>query len=164
MYGLKFLVKWEGWEKESDMTWEPDCSALEEYFDQVGGREKIWKESEITTSRKKIARGPRSNFSTAGKTSNMPSTTAAEWTPPAGSWEDEIDSITGFDDENGGKLTVYLAWKNGKKTRHTTTVVHSKCPQKMLQWYEKHVVIIRGAGANLPEETECRVPGKPKDD
>ena len=23
--GLKFLVKWEGWEKESDMTWEPEA-------------------------------------------------------------------------------------------------------------------------------------------
>ncbi|KAJ6436769.1 High-osmolarity-induced transcription protein 1 [Purpureocillium lavendulum] len=98
-----------------------------------------------------------------GQTNDTPSTTAVEWTPPAGSWEDEIDSISGFDDENGGKLTVYLAWKNGKKTQHPTAVVYGKCPQKMLQWYEKHVVIIRNAGAKLPEEPKCRVPADAHD-
>ncbi|KAJ6439188.1 NACHT domain-containing protein [Purpureocillium lavendulum] len=132
---------------------------LSKYFDQVGGREKIWKELDRATSRKRLGKGPMSSDSSmTGKTNNAPLTTAAEWTPPAGSWEDEIDSITGFDDENGGKLTVYLAWKNGKKTQHPTAVVYGKCPQKMLQWYEKHVVIIRNAGAKLPEEPECRVP------
>ena len=109
-----------------------DCSVLTEYFDQVGGREKIWKELDRAISRKRLGRGPMSSDSPmTGKTNNAPLTTVAEWTPPAGSWEDEIDSITGFDDENGGKLTVYLAWKNGKKTKHPTAVVYGKCPQKV---------------------------------
>ena len=25
---LKFLVKWEGWEKKADMTWEPEDNLL----------------------------------------------------------------------------------------------------------------------------------------
>ncbi|OAQ98796.1 hypothetical protein LLEC1_08055 [Akanthomyces lecanii] len=26
---------------------------------------------------------------------------------------------------------VYLVWKNGKKTRHQTSVIYKKCPQKV---------------------------------
>ncbi|KAJ6436081.1 transcription factor TAF25 [Purpureocillium lavendulum] len=60
----------------------------------------------------------------------MPSSTIPEWTPPAGSWEDEIDSITGFGNENCGKLAGIPGSEEWKKTRHPTTVVQSKCPQK----------------------------------
>ena len=63
-----------------------------------------------------------------------------------------------------GKLMVFLNWKNGQKTKHTTEVIYKKCPQKvcclitwamearrlwvadrmqMLKFYEQHVRIIK---------------------
>lgn len=67
----------------------------------------------------------------ARKKDKVPSTNAKAWSPPAGSWEDEIEAITGFDEEDGGKLMVYITWKNGEKTKHPTDVAHTKFPQKV---------------------------------
>jgi Chromo shadow domain len=54
----------------------------------------------------------------------------ADWTPPAGSWEEQIANVDVTQDEDG-KLIVYLNWKNGKKTRHNTAVCYKRCPQKV---------------------------------
>ncbi|KAF5257290.1 hypothetical protein FOXYS1_12193 [Fusarium oxysporum] len=64
-----------------------------------------------------------------------------QWTPPPGSWEEyiEIDDCQG---DNDGNLIVYLAWKNGQRTKHGTQVIYEKCPQKMLRYYENHIKII----------------------
>lgn len=56
---------------------------------------------------------------------------AGAWQPPAGSWEDHIDSIDVAKDDMSGKLVVFLNWKNGKKTKHNTDVVYRRCPQKV---------------------------------
>ncbi|KAF5134514.1 Chromatin-associated protein swi6 [Metarhizium anisopliae] len=74
---------------------------------------------------------------------SAPPASAKPWQPPAGSWEDEIATIDACEDEGSGKLVVYLIWKNGQKTKHETSVIYKKCPQKMLQFYERHVKIIR---------------------
>lgn len=66
------------------------------------------------------------------KTPEEDSSTATEtWQPPAGSWEDEVDTIDSCERGGGGKLIVYLIWKNGRKTKHETPVVYKKCPQKV---------------------------------
>jgi chromobox protein 1 len=84
-----------------------------------------------------------------------------KWSPPSGSWEDEIEKIDGCEEDDNGKLIVYLIWKNGQKTNHVTQIIYKKCPQKvvhsfvipiacrfrvnttqMLQFYEEHVRII----------------------
>jgi chromobox protein 1 len=54
-----------------------------------------------------------------------------KWSPPSGSWEDEIEKIDACEDDNG-KLIVYLIWKNGQKTNHETQIIYEKCPQKVL--------------------------------
>lgn len=56
---------------------------------------------------------------------------AGAWQPPAGSWEDHIDSIDVAKDDTSTKLVVFLNWKNGKKTKHSTDVVYKRCPQKV---------------------------------
>ena len=56
---------------------------------------------------------------------------AAAWKPPAGSWEDEIEQLDACEDEDTGKLMVYLTWKNGHKTQHETKVIYRRCPQKV---------------------------------
>ncbi|ODA82380.1 hypothetical protein RJ55_00887 [Drechmeria coniospora] len=158
---LKFLVKWEGWEKKSDMTWEPEdnlvesaSEVLDNYFDSIGGRDTIFEETETASRRKKRGRMSSGTAAAAATTKrarkdgrhpadSTPPATTAKWSPPAGSWEDEIESIDACEDEGSGKLIVYLIWKNGRKTRHDTACIYKKCPQKMLQFYERHVRIVK---------------------
>jgi chromobox protein 1 len=55
----------------------------------------------------------------------------ATWKPPAGSWEDQIKDLDACEDEESGKLMVYLTWINGQKTQHETSVIYKRCPQKV---------------------------------
>lgn len=64
-----------------------------------------------------------------------PPATKKKWQPPSGSWEDDIENIDACEEEGGGKLVVYLNWKNGQKTKHETSVIYKKCPQKVSQGY-----------------------------
>ncbi|GAB0134579.1 hypothetical protein EsDP_00002944 [Epichloe bromicola] len=131
---LKFQVKWEGYDSKKDLTWEPEENLeetahiiLDEYFEAIGGREKIFEQTE------KAARAD----------STPPASAPKQWAPPAGSWEEEIATIDACEEESSGRLVVFLIWKNGMKTKHDTACIYKKCPQKMLQFYERHVKIIR---------------------
>ncbi|KAH6985512.1 hypothetical protein EDB80DRAFT_656049 [Ilyonectria destructans] len=154
---LKFLVHWEGYESQKDWTWEPEGNLkvsgeeiLNEYFNKIGGRHKIVKESDQAAQNRKRRRATNSTTKTttkrlqgnethlADKTSPA---TVKNWSPPSGSWEDEIDTIDACEDGGNGKLVVFLIWKNGEKTKHDTQTIYKKCPQKMLQFYERHIVI-----------------------
>ncbi|KAG5933483.1 hypothetical protein E4U53_000979 [Claviceps sorghi] len=156
---LKFQVKWEGYDSKKDLTWEPEENLeesahqiLDDYFDSIGGRDKIFEQTDKAARGKKRGRGassagnnstkrPRKNGAHPGD-STPPASAPKEWAPPAGSWEDEIATIDACQGQGSGRLTVFLIWKNGKKTRHDTSVIYKKCPQKMLQFYERHVKIV----------------------
>jgi chromobox protein 1 len=58
--------------------------------------------------------------------------TEKDWSPPSGSWEDEIEIIDAREVGGNGKLVVYLIWKNGEKTKHDTQIIYKKCPQKVV--------------------------------
>ncbi|KAH8126779.1 hypothetical protein ACSS6W_002364 [Trichoderma asperelloides] len=164
---LKFHVKWEGYEKKSDMTWEPEENLqesagdiLSSYLESIGGREKIFeqtheaakgKKRSRTTSTAQAANTKRSKRNGTHPSESAPPATSDKWSPPAGSWEDEIDTIDACEDEGSGRLIVYLVWKNGRKTKHDTKVIYKKCPQKMLAFYERHVRIIREENRQLTE-------------
>ncbi|KAK1759575.1 hypothetical protein QBC47DRAFT_372425 [Echria macrotheca] len=164
-----FEVKWEGYEKKSDRTWEPEdnlkenaSQVLEEYLESIGGREKLFEETASAMRGKKRGRpssstpqasGKRTKRSNRDHPSEMEIPLAvrnATWKPPAGSWEDHIAQLDACEDEESGKLMVYLTWKNGHKTQHETSIIYQRCPQKMLQFYERHVRIIK----RDPEEDE----------
>ncbi|KAL6361705.1 hypothetical protein LRP88_05180 [Fusarium phalaenopsidis] len=169
---LKFHVKWEGYDAVADMTWEPEenlqesaSEILEEYFTKIGGREKIFEQTEKASKTKKRRRttngtpsttstAKRSRRSAAHPADTTPPATAKKWSPPAGSWEDEIETIDACEEEGSGKLVVYLIWKNGNKTKHDTQIIYKKCPQKMLQFYERHVKIIREEQKAQVDEAE----------
>ncbi|KAF4447012.1 putative chromatin-associated swi6 protein [Fusarium austroafricanum] len=167
---LKFQVKWEGYEAKKDLTWEPEENLresaqeiLDAYFDKFGGREKIFEESETAAKTKKRRRATNGTTSTTSTTkrsrrghpaNSATPATAKQWSPPAGSWENEIETIDACEDEGSGKLVVYLIWKNGRKTKHDVNVIYSKCPQKMLRFYERHVKIIRDENKALVDGAE----------
>ncbi|RGP70682.1 putative chromatin-associated swi6 [Fusarium longipes] len=167
---LKFQVKWEGYDAKKDLTWEPEENLresaqeiLDQYFEKLGGREKIFEETETAAKTKKRRRATNGTPSTAASTTTKrsrrekhpadttPPTTSKPWSPPAGSWEDEIESIELEQDDVMGKIIVYLRWKNGKKTKHDTEVIYRKCPQKMLRFYERHLKIDRGDSKEFVE-------------
>lgn len=110
---------------------------LAEYLLAHGGEDKILEESEKGVKGKKRGR-PAASAPAAGKrrkgdhpSDSTPPATTKAWKPPAGSWEDEVQSIDACHDENSGKLIVYLTWKNGQKTQHETKVIYQRCPQKV---------------------------------
>ncbi|KAI2636767.1 heterochromatin protein one [Xylaria nigripes] len=156
---LKFKVKWEGYEKKSDQTWEEEdnlrenaAGVLDDYLETVGGRESIMEEAQGALKNKKRGRSAAAtaaNGSKRRRNEDHPASTTPPakdhkraWKPPQGSWEDDVETIDACHDENSGKLVVYLTWKDGHKTQHDTKMIYSRCPQKMLQFYERHVKIV----------------------
>ncbi|KAI1204041.1 heterochromatin protein one [Nemania serpens] len=163
---LKYKVKWEGYEKKSDQTWEEEDNlrenaavVLEAYLESVGGRETIIGEAQTALKTKKRGRpsagtpvnGTKRRRNDGHPASATPPASARAWKPPQGSWEDHVESIDACHDENTGKLIVYLTWKDGQKTQHDTKVIYSRCPQKMLQFYERHVKIV-ATGSDIAKD------------
>ncbi|CAN8097915.1 unnamed protein product [Discula destructiva] len=160
----RFEVKWEGWPKKSDRTWEPEenltenaTEALNTYYASIGGKQNIFKQTDAALAGRK--RGRQSNSATPAdpkrvkKQNGHPldstppaSARAVEWKPPSGSWEDHVETVDMCQDENDGSFIVYLTWKNGKKTQHPKEVIYRRCPQKMLRFYERHIRISRDGG------------------
>ncbi|KAK4220016.1 hypothetical protein QBC37DRAFT_76298 [Rhypophila decipiens] len=169
-----FEVKWEGYEKLSDRTWEPEDNLKENasgiltaYLKSIGGRNALFEQTNLALKTKKRGRPSQGTPSTSGKRrrngdheseSGTPPASArvVEWVPPAGSWEDHIAKIDAAEDETTKKLMVYLTWKNGHKTQHDTKVVYQRCPQKMLQFYEHHVRIIKVAEEETPATPDMK--------
>ncbi|KAK3828714.1 MAG: chromo shadow domain protein, partial [Benniella sp.] len=59
------------------------------------------------------------------------------------SWEDQVDLIDAVEQRQvAGKreLVVHLLWKTGSRTEHLSRDVHRRCPQKLLDFYESHLI------------------------
>lgn len=145
---LRFEVKWEGFEKKSDRTWEPlenlQGSAdeiLDEYLQEHGTVAELYESFSKATKTKK--RGRPSAGATPGSTkksrkngdhpldSEPPeSRKAVAWKPPSGSWEDQIDTVD-MTRNDKGELIVWLGWKNGEKSQHKAQQAYTRAPQKV---------------------------------
>ncbi|KAJ4152030.1 hypothetical protein NW765_013562 [Fusarium oxysporum] len=156
---LQFQVKWEGYEAKKDLTWEPEENLRES---ARGNPRRLLRKVRIKNEEAPPCHHqwhPQHNLYYQAITTRAPgqlcnSGDSEELEPPAGSWEEEIETIDACEDEGSGKLIVYLIWKNGRKTKHDTDVIYKKCPQKMLRFYERHVKIIRDENKALVDGTE----------
>lgn len=160
---LQYKIKWEGYEKKSDITWEPEenlesaSKLLNEYLKSVGGKDLIladWAEKKaLAESSKKGKKRGRSSPSSVNNsikrtrksikhpasTSPPASAIAAKFEPPSGSWEEEVIAIDACEGTQGNVI-VYLTWKGGHKSQHPLAQIYKRCPQKMLKFYEDHLV------------------------
>ncbi|KAI6715168.1 hypothetical protein JHW43_002286 [Diplocarpon mali] len=161
---LRFEVKWAGFEKKSDRTWEPESNLetaeeiLGEYLETVGGREGIlalWEEKKARAEAKKgkkrgrgsTGEAPNGSSKRGRKSKGHPADSTppasysyAEFKPPTGSWEDSVVAIDACEGTDNN-VVVYLTWKSGHKTQHPLAQVYKRCPQKMLQFYESHLCV-----------------------
>ncbi|ROW06254.1 hypothetical protein VPNG_08107 [Cytospora leucostoma] len=136
------------------------AEALEEYFRSIGGREKIFEETNNALKGRKRSRQSKSTTPAETKrarrnghpqdTSPPASLREREWKPPSGSWDEDVETVDMCQDEENGTFIVYLTWKNGKKTQHPKEVVYRRCPQKMLRFYERHIRVSRDGGEPIP--------------
>lgn len=159
---LKFRIKWEGYEKKSDQTWEPEenletaSKILNEYLDSHGGKEAImdaYNEKKKAAGESKSKKRGRSSTGTTtngnptkkGRKSHpldgTPPAGAKDesFKPPSGSWEDQVVGIDACEGSEGN-VVVYLTWKGNHKTQHPLAQVYKRCPQRMLKFYESHLV------------------------
>ncbi|KAF2091718.1 hypothetical protein K490DRAFT_20744, partial [Saccharata proteae CBS 121410] len=159
--GIKYEVKWVGFEAKKDRTWEPEENlegaqeALEEYFTQIGGRPTRPSKKPKTTKRKSVgttetpepvgsARRKRTKTETPAEEKVVKA--KAKWEPPKGSWEDHVTGIETVEEATDPQTGVnerwaYVLWisPEGRKTKHKLSTVNQKCPQKMLRYYEQHL-------------------------
>ncbi len=135
---------WPAQTNEPRLIRENASEILQEYLQSVGGEEKIIQDAKTAMKTKKRGRpssttpvnGTKKRKNDNHPASATPPASARSWKPPAGSWEDEIESIDACHDEHTGKLMVYLTWKNGQKTQHDTKVIYQRCPQKVKSVYQ----------------------------
>ncbi|KAI9847479.1 MAG: hypothetical protein M1837_002380 [Sclerophora amabilis] len=127
---LHLKVKWKGYEKKADQTWEPTENLEEgaediliEYYTSIGGK----------PEKKAAGKRVRPNTPQQGeKSRKRPNSSATSITPPTtgrrgtskrpeGSWEDLIACVDTIEKSKDGTLHAYLLWTKeagGKRTRH----------------------------------------------
>lgn len=164
---LIYQVKWQGFEKVADRTWEPEANleglnALEEYKKDNGvtvkpkpkGRGKrkstAMEETPVST--------PQSTISKRGnkraKLNGLAQLEKGEAEPgprklPEGSWEEHVLAIDTIEEvpyvdklKNAArKLAAYIVWDDGRKSQHPLTLIRQKCPQRLLDYYEEHLYV-----------------------
>ncbi|RYO39295.1 hypothetical protein AA0113_g5642 [Alternaria arborescens] len=150
---LQFDVKWEGYDDPKDRTWESEenmegaIDVLNEYFKSIGGRPEP--KGQKRKGRPSLAGRKSASETLASSTkrakADKEEKKVAQWSPPPGSWEHdvhEIDTVEQTKNPKTGELEkfAYLVWNNNQKTQHPLKHVYQKCPQKMLAYYESHLV------------------------
>ncbi|KAI9876231.1 MAG: hypothetical protein M1830_006966 [Pleopsidium flavum] len=155
---LKYEVRWFGYNRKEDNSWEPEenlenaADILQEYFDRQGGKptvpakgaKKRGRQSQGADTPDTAKKPKRGRLSQSAMTPKSPASSTAitkgsDWVPPKGSWEDKVQAVDTIESESGN-LFVYLLWNDGVKSRHPIEKCYEKCPQSMLHFYEGHLV------------------------
>ncbi|KAJ5785111.1 uncharacterized protein N7503_010323 [Penicillium pulvis] len=171
---LLLHVKWKGYDKVEDMTWEPEENLkdgaqdiLAAYYKKIGGRPKKplpqtpvkagpgRKRKSMGEPKEEPAEAPKTETKRRRKSAaqTMASETPAltedgsedddqtNWVPKGKNWDKELGAVdTIIRDPESQGLFVLLLWNNGRKSRVSIETCYEKCPQKMLKFYENHLV------------------------
>ena len=118
---------------------------LNEYFEEIGGRPEPVQKGKKRKGRKSIANSEAAS-TPASTTKRVKKDKEQEWSPPPGSWENDVnyvDTVEESLDPKTGNLTryAYLVWTNGKKTQHPLAHVYHKCPQKVCLDFGEETVL-----------------------
>ena len=102
--------------------------ALVEYHEAIGGKPETGKK------RKGRQSGVKSESGTPVSAKRMKK--ERQWSPPPGSWEDDVDHVDTVEqriDPKTGRPEKfgYLVWKHHVKTQHPLPLIFKKCPQKV---------------------------------
>ncbi|SLM36986.1 Chromo domain/shadow [Lasallia pustulata] len=183
---IRYEIKWKGYEKKSERTWEIEenlsgaSELLQEYWEKIGGKPTAIKGTKKrgrqstgeaitpdTSKKPKIApKTERKNLGTKKSRQSLPDvslvgTEAPEegWKPPEGSWEDHIQSVETVEKDDDDNLWAYVIWNHrtseGKfiRSRHPADKgersCYEKCPKKMLQFYQRHLVFTEGKARRM---------------
>lgn len=129
---------------------------MQEYIDKNGGRKALLSGKAVSGRKRKAEDSPQVKVTQHGKKgkqdapsrkSNIDAARAND-KYPSGSWEDYIAGIDYIEetvDARTGQLVrnAYVHWSDGKHpvhTKHSLATMYKKCPQKMLRYYESHLV------------------------
>ncbi|KAF2485501.1 hypothetical protein BDY17DRAFT_293727 [Neohortaea acidophila] len=158
-----YQIKWLGYDKKSDLTWEPlknlenALEIVEAYHASIGGP------PQPPSNKKKGAMGKRS----ASAAFDSPSANAGSakkgrksngekrFTPPDGSWENHVARVASIVEEAyditkpksgvpSKSLLVLMEWNDGHKTTFPLETARRKCPQRLLDYYEQHLRFFPG--------------------
>lgn len=66
---------------------------------------------------------------------------SSRWQPKGKNWETDIKEIQTVERDEHGDLYILMIFKNGKKSRVKNGLVRQKCPQRLLDFYEKHLSV-----------------------
>lgn len=137
---------------------------LEEYWNGIGGKpvpgstKQTKKRNRQSTGKttvepsKRARKGRKSAAADSDATPEPPvgysDVNPDTWKPPApndGAWDKKVQAVDTIEKDDKGELWAYLVWNdqnddgrfNRSKARLATC--NKACPQKMLQFYEKHV-------------------------
>ncbi|KAK0807256.1 hypothetical protein LTR75_006640 [Friedmanniomyces endolithicus] len=197
-----YQIKWLGWDKASDLTWEPvenldgAQDILAAYHKKIGGAP----EPPATKSSHKKGKGggkrsasdafgasPASHNkkkSSDRKSNGASAVDAKARVMPLGSWDDLVLRVTSIveqvatvkESDSGGarkkgeeeiELVGLLEWKKGeqKKTQHKMRLLRQKVPQRLLDYYEQHLVFTSGEDdGKTPKDDDDKAYGKADED
>ncbi|KAF1809773.1 hypothetical protein P152DRAFT_461155 [Eremomyces bilateralis CBS 781.70] len=169
---IVYNVKWKGYD-ESENTLEPERhirqgaeAVLQAYWDLIGGKpepatkgKRKRQPTGTPAAAESSGRGRGRKRSRVGGESDSATPEVKHvirgkkaWEPPKGSWEKEIVSIDTLEEQRNtknGENQVYgfVVWNNGQKSKYLLETLKGKCPQKLIEYFEQHLVF-RHNGAN----------------
>ncbi|CAK7267055.1 hypothetical protein SEPCBS119000_002343 [Sporothrix epigloea] len=136
-------------DEDADKIGEDEVNAseiLSEYIAKVGGRAKLLEEPSKGRKRGRPSTGAtrkpaskRTRKSASHTVSRKsPERVQQVFIPPSGSWEDSVTDVEMYRGDDND-LRVFLTWKNGSKTQHAAREAYTRCPQKILEFYESRI-------------------------
>ncbi|KAJ5506507.1 Chromo domain/shadow [Penicillium expansum] len=157
---LKLWVKWKGYERVQDHTWEDEeglmyvdmlielrnllrafidehhrdgaSEVVTAYYKRIGGRPK--KDEEKPAAAKPGRKRKSMGEPKLAKDSPAPAASEGK------NWDKDVKEVDTIVREGDAGLMAWLEFNNGHKAKLSVQACYEKCPLKMLKFYESHLV------------------------